>query len=159
MTTFFGVLHQGGTIPAMLDVQKMLQHTVTPDVPSTVQAFFWRSFMPPRHLLSSTSNGVTVQDCQSIPVEQLTQAISVDSSERKILFGPSWALNEDVKAFLLKQGFALTPLTKHFLHLDADHLGESISEYQRGQTLFQSFSYAAWNIDPVSGAMMKEKMN
>lgn len=107
--------------------------------------------MPPRHLIvpsgSTQNHHTTVHDLQSSPVELLAGNLSAGVDARQILFSPSWALNKDVKAYLHSQGIILTTLTSPYLHLDTDHLAESISMYQGGESLWQSFSYAAYNVE------------
>jgi hypothetical protein len=109
--------------------------------------------MPPRHLIipaGEAGRDMAVMDCQSMPVEKMTSSISTDSHAQQILFAPAWALTEHVKTYLHSRGLALAPLTSPYLHLDTDHLGESIAMLHRGNELWRSFSYQAWVIDRLN---------
>ncbi|UZJ56049.1 hypothetical protein CBS101457_005369 [Exobasidium rhododendri] len=150
---FFGILHQGGMIPAMLDVNDQLRSRTLARNADPIQLTFWRSFMPPRHLITpigKSGESVLVHDRQSMSVEDMARTLVPSHTDSQhLLFGPAWALNNDVKTYLRNLGLHLTPLTRPYLHLDTDHLGESISEYRGGRGLFESFSYAAWSVDHV----------
>lgn len=104
--------------------------------------------MPPRHLIIPAlkgSNKVLVDDCQSMPIDLLVKKMA-DSIARVIIFLPSWTRTKEAMTILHDQGFTLTPITPPYLHLDTDHLGESIAAYRQGQSLWESFSYAAYSV-------------
>jgi phosphatidylinositol glycan class Z len=148
MAVFFGLLHQGGTIPAMLDVHRQLSHLASAQGSTAVQLLFWRSFMPPRHLILPTFKGlseVLVDDCQSMPVALLAKKMA-ESAANVIVFLPSWSRTKEAMDVLHHHGLSLTPVTPSFLHIDTDHLAESIAAYHQGQSLWQSFSYAAYSV-------------
>lgn len=55
-TILFGYLHQGGLVPALLKLNDELRKPGLPFLKQPVedemlQVVFWRTFMPPRHLL------------------------------------------------------------------------------------------------------------
>jgi phosphatidylinositol glycan class Z len=160
-TVFFGMLHQAGVIPTMLDVHDHLCNHTLASYNNRIQIVVWRSFMPPRHLIlpaGKGGEGVSIDDRQSMPVELLAETLSSDPGREKILLGPSWALNKDVEAYFQGLGISLAPLTRSYLHLDTDHLGESISEYRKGRSsLFESFSYAAWSVEHVADTTAQEE--
>lgn len=152
MAIFFGILHQGGTIPSMIDIQTLLPSLASDQDTSSIQLLFWNSFMPPRHLILPINQGakkVLVSDCQSIPISQLLDVIttSTESAAKIILFLPSWALNMDGnKEMLRNHNIVLTPLTRYYPHVDTDHLVESIAAIFHGHQIWESFSYAAYNV-------------
>ncbi|GAA5889266.1 hypothetical protein JCM5296_005850 [Sporobolomyces johnsonii] len=51
-TILFGYLHQGGLLPAIITLNRELRNSTSPLVMGeTLDIVFWRTFMPPRHLL------------------------------------------------------------------------------------------------------------
>jgi phosphatidylinositol glycan class Z len=148
MAIFFGLLHQAGTIPAMLSVHSQLPGLQEDLESMPFQLLFWRSFMPPRHLILPALRGakaILVDDCRSMSVINLASKIS-DSISKTIIFMPSWTRTEETMSFFRDHDLTFTRITKNFLHLDTDHLGESVAAYRQGQSLWQSFSYAAYRV-------------
>ncbi|KWU44848.1 hypothetical protein RHOSPDRAFT_33670 [Rhodotorula sp. JG-1b] len=58
-TALFGFLHQGGLIPALFELNSSLRRTSDGQLGALreVDIVFWRTFMPPRHLLLPLSSG------------------------------------------------------------------------------------------------------
>ncbi len=50
LALLLGVLHQGGVLPALLHL-----HSTLPAAPASV--FFWKTYMPPWHLLGARAHG------------------------------------------------------------------------------------------------------
>ncbi|GAA6014017.1 hypothetical protein JCM11491_003489 [Sporobolomyces phaffii] len=52
-TAFFGYLHQGGLVPTLLRLNRELRAPESPMLAGieTVELVFWKTFMPPRHLV------------------------------------------------------------------------------------------------------------
>ncbi|GAA5926955.1 hypothetical protein JCM1841_001597 [Sporobolomyces salmonicolor] len=51
-TLLFGYVHQGGLLPAIFSLNRELRNSASPLVMGeTLDIVFWRTFMPPRHLL------------------------------------------------------------------------------------------------------------
>ena len=59
-TILFGVLHQGGVVPAIFEVQRLM--SVSGEV-STSGIAFWKTYMPPRHLLAIPNNCTSFACC------------------------------------------------------------------------------------------------
>lgn len=151
MAIFFGIFHQGGTLLAMLDIHAHLPSLINVPDTSSIQLLFWNSFMPPRHLILPIiegANQILVTDCRSMPMSQLLEVIttSTATAAKIILFLPTWALNTDNKELLQNHNIVLTPLTRHYPHVDTDHLLESIAAIFQGHQMWESFTYAAYNV-------------
>ncbi|GAA5991121.1 hypothetical protein JCM10908_006546 [Rhodotorula pacifica] len=58
-TLFFGYLHQGGLLPTLFELNAHLRSGTAGDLGALrqVDLVFWRTFMPPRHLLLPLSSG------------------------------------------------------------------------------------------------------
>lgn len=57
-TVLFGYLHQGGLLPALFALNGQLRDPTTAlGASSAIDIVFWRTFMPPRHLLLPTVDG------------------------------------------------------------------------------------------------------
>jgi len=60
-TVVFGYLHQGGLVPATLALNVELRDSSTRlGAAHEVQTVFWRTFMPPRHLLLPLAPGASL---------------------------------------------------------------------------------------------------
>lgn len=106
--------------------------------------------MAPRHLVLPPRNSfgtVRLVDFQSLDVEQiaLSLASSAEASQQ-VLLAPSWSLDREALTKLNFYGVQLTQASRLYPHLDTDHLGESVKLYWEGQSLLQSFSFAAWSV-------------
>ena len=52
LTILFGVLHQGGVVPSLFHVHDLVKHNQH----SSIVAY-WKTYMPPRHLLAIPATG------------------------------------------------------------------------------------------------------
>ncbi|GAA5998439.1 glycosylphosphatidylinositol-alpha 1,2 mannosyltransferase [Rhodotorula paludigena] len=108
LTVVFGYLHQGGVLPAIFALNRELRDPATRlGGASDVDVVFWRTFMPPRHLLlpipqaNQSVPAVRVTDLAGAPPSTLldtlatTAALSSDRDGRRIavLAAPAYAID------------------------------------------------------------------
>lgn len=58
---FFGCLHQGGLVPSLEHLERVVHAPVSPSVPTHYTLFFTHTYMPPRHLLHLPAPGSLVE--------------------------------------------------------------------------------------------------
>ncbi|GAA5860975.1 hypothetical protein JCM3774_003210 [Rhodotorula dairenensis] len=77
-TALFGFLHQGGIIPALFQLNSDLRATSPGHLGALqeIDIVFWRTFMPPRHLLLPIPSGETAQ-----PTVHVTDLAGADRPE------------------------------------------------------------------------------
>lgn len=172
LVLLFGMAHQAGTIPAIVNLERTLcgsssasRTNSISEAPKdagaalspNVELFFWRSFMPPRHLIvpsplfaTCAGRNVSVHDIGSLPAAELAQIFRSPSAASRdtdhFLFAPAWAAADP---HLLGDNSSLTFARwfRHSPHVDMDHLGESIALFTSGgASLAESFSYSVWRI-------------
>ncbi|GAA5963081.1 hypothetical protein JCM8115_002616 [Rhodotorula mucilaginosa] len=104
-TALFGFLHQGGLIPALFELNSSLRRTSDGQLGALreVDLVFWRTFMPPRHLLLPLSLGeapiVRVADLaggEQLELYQTLALLNANASDalsqgRVILVAPAYS--------------------------------------------------------------------
>ncbi|BGP49627.1 alpha 1,2 mannosyltransferase [Rhodotorula kratochvilovae] len=104
-TCLFGYMHQGGLLPALFAVNKELQDPTTQlGGAGDVDVVFWRTFMPPRHLLlplapeGTPVPAVRVTDLAGAPFTTLVSTLASLSSpdlapsSHLVLVAPAYAI-------------------------------------------------------------------
>ncbi|KIJ16432.1 glycosyltransferase family 22 protein [Paxillus involutus ATCC 200175] len=120
----FGFLHQGGVVPSLFFLRSTLD-----DVSSgmSTHIIYWRTYMPPRHLLGVSQNDVlsgkiSLTDLAGASQDALKAAFSTPSYNATYLVTPMamyLSLPEEI--------VACTALQKRiFPHLDLDHISETV---------------------------------
>ncbi|PWN93638.1 hypothetical protein FA10DRAFT_299006 [Acaromyces ingoldii] len=136
VTLLFSIAHQAGIVPSLLQVNQDLLH----DHQRPVELHFWRSFMPPRHLLLPPHSHATVQDHGSATASTMASALShtpPTNDTLRLLFAPTWAV-----VTLNKDDLPFSPLYTFRPHLDMDHLGETVDAWRNGaRSLTDSAAY------------------
>ncbi|KAM0786437.1 hypothetical protein ACM66B_001901 [Microbotryomycetes sp. NB124-2] len=142
----FGYLHQGGLIPNTLKLNDMLRRGDLPGQAQTrhIDLVFWRTFMPPRHLLlplrrSGASDvrhaRINVTDLAGASIDKLVNVLDElaggsDSARLTLLIAPtSSILRRDTGLQARLQSAALSPLPggmESKLHLDMDRIGDFV---------------------------------
>ena len=59
LALLFGVLHQGGVVPSLFRVHDMIYSATTPTVDQRFYVLYWKTYMPPRHLLAIPKTGAS----------------------------------------------------------------------------------------------------
>ncbi|ELK17608.1 GPI mannosyltransferase 4 [Pteropus alecto] len=75
---FFGCLHQGGLVPGLEHLERVVHAPVLPNVPTHYTLLFTHTYMPPRHLLhlSGLGSPVEVVDMGGTEDQVLCQALN-----------------------------------------------------------------------------------
>ncbi|KDE05330.1 hypothetical protein MVLG_04246 [Microbotryum lychnidis-dioicae p1A1 Lamole] len=126
-TLIFGYLHQGGLLPTLIRLNESLRSNAF-DSAQNVDIIFWRTFMPPRHLLvplRTTPLQVTIKDVAGAPLSELLTIIHNSNSSRTLLVTPAYAYDALLSG---KVDFA-RPLygSRSFgIHLDMDRLQDMV---------------------------------
>src|ERR1700691_3081532 len=58
LTLLFGVLHQGGIVPSLLFLHDRISAV---DFTKDVHIIYWKTYMPPRHLLAVGERGMSLR--------------------------------------------------------------------------------------------------
>ncbi|PWN33121.1 uncharacterized protein FA14DRAFT_162232 [Meira miltonrushii] len=148
MILLFCVAHQAGIIPSIFGMRTFLKTEMSED---GHRFLFWRTFMPPRHLLlpflSSSADESNVKDLASISAQTALQIIK-DNKETSATFNaPMWAIWQEKEAFLQINITLENALQSRWPHLDLDHVPESLRMWRSGFPLRLSFSYASWYLN------------
>lgn len=166
LTLIFGVLHQGGVVPSLFHMHHQLSSL---DAAQNAQVIYWKTYMPPWHLLAIPGTGKSVfffdnsllliiyptadvssgrirlTDLAGAPVTVLEESLA-DTTLTSSIVGDT--ITYLVAPFAMK---ALLPrVAEHclvlehavFPHLDLDHIGESIELGWKG-----GLSLGIWTID------------
>ncbi|GAA6050678.1 hypothetical protein JCM3770_000888 [Rhodotorula araucariae] len=118
-TVVFGYLHQGGLLPAIFAVNEELRDPTTQlGGAGEVDVVFWRTFMPPRHLLlplareGSSVPAVRVTDLAGAPFATLLSTLSsakLARSSRVVLVAPAYAVEAHNLTCLPSSTFPIPP--------------------------------------------------
>lgn len=113
-----------------------------------IDLYFWRTFMPPRHLILSPSATATANhslvDLGSVPAHQVAFALLGRPERAKVLFAPLsavWQARDILAPLNVTVWNAMRTVTPH---VDMDHLADCAEMWQRGEGLMKSFAYGAW---------------
>ncbi|KAI5475906.1 MFS transporter, sucrose transport protein [Pseudohyphozyma bogoriensis] len=167
-TILFGYLHQGGLVPALLKINDALRVPGLPflaaaSLPLKVEFVFWKTFMPPRHLLfpllpdSARVPRMSVTDLSGAPTIKLLSTLTglIAPSTEVLLVAPSYAvgvLPEAVRAKCLEQVWGGVGV-----HVDMDDLpglfsGGGLSlggaNYRRARWVGRSSILQSWPAAP-----------
>ncbi|BGP25863.1 phosphatidylinositol glycan, class Z [Rhodotorula toruloides] len=153
-TILFGYVHQGGLLPALFALNSQLGDSSTAlGTSRAVDIVFWRTFMPPRHLLLPTTDAtavvpaVTVTDLAGAPFDALVstlldksahQSRTTEAAHSALLVAPAYSVRSlDLlcpanPASSKPRSFCLEPALFHGdrmertfgVHIDMDRLGE-----------------------------------
>lgn len=145
MVLLFCVAHQAGIIPSILGIGLFLKSKTSE---GGHRFLFWRTFMPPRHLLlpflPSSADEANVKDLASISAESVLQVIKLNKEIPAIFNAPMWAIWQKKETFLPINITLENALQYKWPHLDLDHVPESLQMWRSGYPLLHSFSYASW---------------
>ena len=145
----FGVLHQGGVVPSLFRIHDILYDPTTGVQSYDFHVVYWKTYMPPRHLLAIRREGMlasklTLSDTLNIFADVISQKISVSdfagSSPETVVQGlqgvvksTSTSLSTILVAPFHSVGRlgedkvrCLTERDRVFPHLDLDHIGETV---------------------------------
>ncbi|KZT21480.1 glycosyltransferase family 22 protein [Neolentinus lepideus HHB14362 ss-1] len=134
LTVLFGFLHQAGVVSSLFHVHEYISNDLL--FPGHTEVVYWRTYMPPRHLLGIPEHNV---DIRSVSVTDLAGAspdglleiihsitLSTDTRTplctKVYLVAPFWATDSvqlDAHSFHLE--------TRIWPHLDMDHIRESVN--------------------------------
>ncbi|BGP17720.1 hypothetical protein JCM10213_005300 [Rhodosporidiobolus nylandii] len=148
LTALFGYLHQGGLIRSLFALSDALQNPSSAlGEAEKVNIVFWRTFMPPRHLLLPTSRGdalppaVNITDLAGAPSPDMLATLSLLSAASPVtsstlLVAPAYnvdALALACPAFLPPRGENTRPCLRPLfdgrtfgVHVDMDRLGDLV---------------------------------
>ena len=136
----FGVLHQGGVVPSLFSLHSTLGNA---SANSNINVIYWKTYMPPRHLLGASPQGMRpfytwdqhaqfsvdiiseqlhFVDLSGAPQNELMAALSAPSFKLTYLVSPAPVY------LTLPHGISscMTLEKRIFPHLDLDHIPESI---------------------------------
>ncbi|PCH37886.1 glycosyltransferase family 22 protein [Wolfiporia cocos MD-104 SS10] len=134
MTPLFGVLHQGGVVPSLFKLhskvqQARLSEPFDPEFSdAAVNVLYWRTYMPPWHLLSVPeqavqSGEVALTDLAGAPASEVVDKLRrLAPSTRSYLVAPLYSAR--IIATDHPECFALEE--RVFPHLDLDHIVETL---------------------------------
>ncbi|SCV74890.1 BQ2448_7919 [Microbotryum intermedium] len=126
-TMVFGYLHQGGLLPSVFRLNETLRSHAF-DSAQSIEIIFWRTFMPPRHLLLPLKNTpleVTIKDVAGAPLSELMTILRASNSSRTLLVTPAYAFDSllSEKLDATRPLFASRSLG---IHLDMDRLDNMV---------------------------------
>ncbi|KAI0634585.1 Alg9-like mannosyltransferase family-domain-containing protein [Trametes polyzona] len=133
LAALFGILHQGGVVPSLFRVHDIIYHDARGMRSYDYQIVYWKTYMPPRHLLGIRQADV---DSGSIVVHDVagtSPALMVDS----LALLTNSTFSKPLSALLVAPFHAVRELDKGlrecmrerdrvFPHLDLDHIAESV---------------------------------
>ncbi|KAI0761331.1 Alg9-like mannosyltransferase family-domain-containing protein, partial [Trametes elegans] len=133
LALLFGVLHQGGVVPSLFRVHDIVYNDAVGIRSHDVRVVYWKTYMPPRHLLATPQTDV---DAQEIAVQDLAGASPDAALDALLALTP---YSRSLAAFLVAPFYAVQELKnmgqtgacvnereRVFPHLDLDHIGESV---------------------------------
>ena len=144
LSVLFGFLHQGGVVPSLLILHRFMH---APDAGNTTAVIYWKTYMPPRHLLSIRGGGRSCGTYDSTVIslpctdESFTPAVvDLAGSSKETLKDTlsRLATPESSVVYLVTPPFAILDLDVHLKsclslrkavmpHLDLDHIGENVA--------------------------------
>lgn len=148
----FGVLHQGGVVPSLFRIHDIVYNDARGIPTQDFQIVYWKTYMPPRHLLAIRQEGTNMRMCahvqyhadhlvilldvdsRAISVQDLSGASPGAALDALLAFTPS---TKPLSTVLVTPFHAVRELEKRaldcvrerdrvFPHLDLDHIGESV---------------------------------
>lgn len=152
LAVLFGVLHQGGVVPSLFRIHDIVYNDARGIHTHDFQIVYWKTYMPPRHLLAIRQEGTTMCICAHVQYGADHLVILLDVDSRKISVQDLSGASPDMAldALLIFTAFPKLPSTllvapfhavqelgeqvaeclmerdRVFPHLDLDHIGESV---------------------------------
>ncbi|EKM57320.1 glycosyltransferase family 22 protein [Phanerochaete carnosa HHB-10118-sp] len=126
LAVIFGFLHQGGIVPSLFRVHELVQQTN-----HSSAIVYWKTYMPPRHLLAIPetdvqSGLVSIIDLAGADADEVRNALfslpSSDGTGGVYLVTPPFA----VRSLDQRMSQCLKLDKRIYPHLDLDHIPESI---------------------------------
>jgi len=152
LTLLFGVLHQGGVVPSLFYLHDRISAAGSA---GNVHIIYWKTYMPPRHLLPVKERGrINITDLagssSSLLYESLIYPSNAGASSSDRADVPSHSKTTTylvtpfpMKASLPREITACFYLNRRvFPHLDLDHIGESIEDGWR-----DGLSLGVWTVN------------
>ncbi|KAH9924841.1 Alg9-like mannosyltransferase family-domain-containing protein [Fomitopsis serialis] len=127
----FGVLHQGGVVPSLMNLHDRLgalNHTAPPEFNGTLASgVYWKTYPPPWHLLAPSLLADTSSDLKDVPSEDMLESVVGLSSlaQETFLVAPLYAMH-DVPG---EQKGCLELQERIYPHLDLEHLPQALGIY------------------------------
>ncbi|RPD60643.1 hypothetical protein L226DRAFT_545128 [Lentinus tigrinus ALCF2SS1-7] len=148
LTLLFGVLHQGGVVPSLFRVHDMLYGEATPTPDHRFYVLYWKTYMPPRHLLAipqadADTEAVRVFDVAGAPADGVVRALSLPGmipNSTTLLVAPFHA----VRSFDARGQECLKLCDRVFPHLDLDHIPDAAEVGWK-----DGLSLGIWEVDSV----------
>lgn len=152
LAVLFGVLHQGGVVTSLFRIHDIVYNDARGIHTHDFQIVYWKTYMPPRHLLAIRQEGTTMCICAHVQYGADHLVILLDIDSRKISVQDLSGASPDMAldALLIFTAFPKLPSTllvapfhavqelgeqvaeclmerdRVFPHLDLDHIGESV---------------------------------
>ncbi|KAI0719705.1 Alg9-like mannosyltransferase family-domain-containing protein [Fomitopsis betulina] len=130
LSIVFGIFHQGGVIPSLMNLHDHLGHinrTAPPDFNGTLASVvYWKTYPPQWHMLvlsveEVASGKFKLRDLKDTPSSQLIEHLITTAARESLVVAPLHALEaiteEERKCFELRD--------RMFPHLDSDHMSEA----------------------------------
>ncbi|KAL4220103.1 hypothetical protein ACF0H5_020514 [Mactra antiquata] len=108
LSIIFGVLHQGGMIPCLLYIQQYYKSNINDN--NTLHVVFSHTYMPPKHLLLSSSSNLKLYDFKGENLEHVYDKI-VDIKSQIVNDSNS---NKNDKIFLALPGTVISRLESQY---------------------------------------------
>ncbi|EED82494.1 predicted protein [Postia placenta Mad-698-R] len=127
LVLLFGILHQGGVVPSLFHLHDVIGKLwASSQGDKIVKVFYWKTYMPPRHLLAIPESDVlsgkfTITDLSGAGaiVEQL---MAVPSTATSFLVAPLHA----TRALTKKYPGCVMLKERVYPHLSLDHISETV---------------------------------
>lgn len=76
--TLMGIYHQGGVIPAQLQIPRQIQSltTTTPGTPLSATIFWWKTYPPPTYLLGNTTPQISTIAIMGLSQQEMLSKLS-----------------------------------------------------------------------------------
>ncbi|TFK82885.1 glycosyltransferase family 22 protein [Polyporus arcularius HHB13444] len=148
LAILFGMLHQGGVVPSLFRVHDIIYGERTPTFDQRFYVVYWKTYMPPRHLLAIPqahvdTKAVRVFDVAGAPADGVARALSIPGmipNSTTLLVAPFHA----VRSFDARAQECLTLRNRVFPHLDLDHIAEAVEVGWK-----DGLSLGIWEVDSV----------
>lgn len=164
---FYGFLHQGGVIPALSNLNYLIDR-------SNKTVIFWKTYMPPRFILMQgykEDNYIKIYDLAGAPYSDVlgnvNEALDLkkdreqtkmeNKDNRTILLVIPGTLSEFVKCNLTSEGFIIQEVQSYYFHLSTENLPAFLTENICGNEYVQfSFLQSVLNfINQISLVVFK----
>ncbi|KAL7284770.1 hypothetical protein ACG7TL_002077 [Trametes sanguinea] len=151
LAVLFGVLHQGGVVPSLFRIHDMIYRTPDGTDPRDFRIVFWKTYMPPRHLLAVPQSDI---DSHKVSISDLAGA-SANSAIDALLVPPASSSLRPLSTLLVVPFHSVNDLIERipgclserervFPHLDLDHIAEAVRVGWK-----DGLSLGIFDVDPV----------